>query len=157
MEMKQFLIDMFKYNDWANRKLLEKINELPDKTRAVELFSHLINSQGNWLARFAAYPNSPDTSWWQPVYTLDQLESEWSKSLSQWLDFLQSKSEDELFQEIKVVMDNGKHRAWLLKDIALQLNFHSIHHRANIQSIIRAQGLQPEFLDYIGTVVRRVG
>jgi len=43
-----------------------------------------------------------------------------------------------------------------IKDIALQLNYHSIHHRAQMQTIIRSQGLEPEFVDYIGTKYRRV-
>jgi uncharacterized damage-inducible protein DinB len=157
MEMKQFLIEMFKYNDWANRKILEKIRLLPDRARAIELFSHLINSQEKWLARFDSYPQAPKMDWWKPSYPLDKLETEWHRSLVHWLDFLQGKIEDELFQEIKVVADDNSHRAAPLKDIALQLVFHSIHHRANIQAIIRAQGLEPDFLDYIGTAYHRIG
>ena len=42
------------------------------------------------------------------------------------------------------------------QDIALQLNYHSIHHRAQIQSIIRKQGIEPDFVDYIGTVYRKL-
>jgi uncharacterized damage-inducible protein DinB len=38
-----------------------------------------------------------------------------------------------------------------LIDIALQLNYHAIHHRAQIQVLIRQQGLEPDFIDYIGT------
>jgi uncharacterized damage-inducible protein DinB len=156
MEMKQFLIDMFKYNDWANRKIMEKIKELPDSTRAVELYSHLINSMLKWPARFNAYPEAPVKDWWKPVYPIDKLEEEWGACLKIWLDLLESKSEEDMFVEVKMVGDDGRPRAALLKDIALQLNYHSIHHRANIQTIIRAQGLQPDFLDYIGTVVRQV-
>jgi len=44
-----------------------------------------------------------------------------------------------------------------LKDIALQLNYHSIHHRAQIQTIIRQQGMEPDFVDYIGTKYKRLG
>ena len=154
MEMKQFLIDMFKYNDWANRKILEKINELPDKTQAIELFSHLINSMRKWPARFDAYPQASANDWWKPVYPLEKLEEEWDKCLKLWLDLLEGKTEEEMFAEMKMVGDDGRHRVAQLKDIALQLNFHSIHHRANIQSIIRAQGLQPDFLDYIGHHIR---
>jgi uncharacterized damage-inducible protein DinB len=42
------------------------------------------------------------------------------------------------------------------KDIALQLNYHSIHHRAQIQSILRRQGVEPDFVDYIGTKYRKI-
>jgi hypothetical protein len=51
MEMKQYLIDTFKFDDLTNVKLLGKIKELPDKQQSVRFFSHLINSQKKWLAR----------------------------------------------------------------------------------------------------------
>ncbi|MBP9221492.1 MAG: hypothetical protein KBF42_08910 [Chitinophagales bacterium] len=38
----------------------------------------------------------------------------------------------------------------------LQLNYHSIHHRAQMQMLIRQQGLVPDFVDYIGTKYRPV-
>jgi uncharacterized damage-inducible protein DinB len=41
-------------------------------------------------------------------------------------------------------------------DIALQLNYHSIHHRAQMQVLIRQQGMEPDFIDYIGTKYRKV-
>jgi len=156
MQLKQHLIDTFKYNDYANKKVLEKIRQLPDKEQAIKLFSHLINSMNKWIARIAQYPQNPPMDWWEPVYTLDNLEREWDKSLTAWIEFLDSKAEDELFEEVKYVGYDGTHFAAKLKDIALQLNYHSIHHRANIQSLIRAQGFEPDFVDYIGTVYKRV-
>ena len=33
---------------------------------------------------------------------------------------------------------------------------HSIHHRAQIQYLIRQQGIEPDFVDYIGTKYRKV-
>ncbi|HEY5534408.1 MAG TPA: hypothetical protein VIL99_05685 [Ignavibacteria bacterium] len=42
--MKQYLIDFFKYNNWANRKLLDSMMQMPDKEEAVKLFSHFIYS-----------------------------------------------------------------------------------------------------------------
>jgi uncharacterized damage-inducible protein DinB len=43
------------------------------------------------------------------------------------------------------------------QDIALQLNYHSIHHRAQIQTILRREGIAPDFVDYIRTKYRRIG
>jgi uncharacterized damage-inducible protein DinB len=42
------------------------------------------------------------------------------------------------------------------KNYSMQLNYHSIHHRAQIQLLIRQQGLQPDFVDYIGTAYRKI-
>jgi len=157
VELKQYLIDTFLFNDRSNKMILEKIKQLPDKTEAIRFFSHLINSQNKWLKRIQVYPNDPKMDWWEPVYRLEELESKWNESLHHWIDFLNSLSENELYEERKFIGYDGAHWSVPLKDIALQLNYHSIHHRAQIQSIIRKQGLEPDFVDYIGTKYKRLG
>jgi uncharacterized damage-inducible protein DinB len=156
MEMKQYLIDTFKFNDLTNTKLLAKIKALPDQQQCIRFFSHLINSQNKWMARVTQYPQNPKMDWWEPVYALDELANEWGKSLQAWIEFIGSKSEDELFAEAKFIGYDGGHWACKLKDIALQLNYHSIHHRAQMQLFIRQQGLEPDFVDYIGTAYKKL-
>jgi uncharacterized damage-inducible protein DinB len=156
MEMKNYLASTFNYNSSANKKLLEKIRLLPDKQECIKFFSHLVNSQNKWMARIIHDPKAPDMSWWEPVYSLEALENEWNKSLQVWLDYLSAKTDDEINTEVQFTgFDGGQ---WCAKptDIALQLNYHSIHHRAQMQTIIRQQGLTPDFLDYIGTVYRKL-
>lgn len=156
MEMKQYLLDTWTFNDRANKQILARITQLPDQTQSIRFFSHLINSQKKWLARINQFPKDPGLDWWEPAYPLEDLEREWDSSLAAWRDFLASKSEEELFAEVKWVGFDGKQWTAPLKDIALQLNYHSIHHRAQIQTLIRAQGQTPDFVDYIGTVYRRL-
>ena len=156
MEMKSYLIETFNWNDKANRQILGKIRQLPSQEESIKFFSHLINSQIKWLKRIEAFPKDPNLDWWKPIYKPDDLEPEWEKSLKAWLDLISSKSEEELFQDVKWVGFDGSAYSGALKDIALQLNYHSIHHRAQIQSIIRKQGLEPDFVDYIGTVYRKL-
>ena len=43
-----------------------------------------------------------------------------------------------------------------LCDITLQLNYHSIHHRAKMQMLIRQQGIEPDFIDYIRTKYQKI-
>ena len=156
MEFKQYLIDTFLFNDRSNKMVLEKIKQLPDKTEAIRFFSHLVNSQNKWLKRIQVYPEDPKMNWWEPTYQLEELESKWNESLQQWIDFLNGLSEDELYEEKKFIGYDGAHWSVTLKDIALQLNYHSIHHRAQIQTIIRKQGLVPDFVDYIGLKYKRL-
>jgi len=97
MEMKKYLTDTFEFNDLMNRKLLEKIKTLPDKNESIRFFSHLINSQKKWMARIIQYPNDPKMDWWDPLYSYDELEEEWEKSLKEWIDYLTGKTEEETF------------------------------------------------------------
>lgn len=156
MQMKQYLRDTFLFNSLTNKKLLEKIRELPDKTESIKFFSHLINCQYKWMARIVHDPAAPQMSWWEPIYQPDELEIEWDKSLQLWLDYINEKTDEQLATEVTFVGLDGGWWAASPQDIALQLNYHSIHHRAQIQTIIRQQGFEPDFVDYIGTKYRKL-
>lgn len=154
--MKQYLIETFRYNDVTNRNLLSKISQLPDKTESLKLFSHLINCQYKWMARILQDPNAPQMSWWDPVYHEEDMQTEWIKSTDLWINYIELKSEEELNRETTFIGFDGAKWAATPLDIALQLNYHSIHHRAQIQMLIRQQGLEPDFVDYIGTKYRKL-
>jgi hypothetical protein len=42
---------------------------------------------------------APRMSWWDPVYPFEQLEEKWNSSLDVWINFLKSKTEEEIFEE----------------------------------------------------------
>lgn len=157
MQSKDSLIEAFKYNDFANKKILGKISMLPDPSGCIRFFSHLINSQDKWMARILQHPDAQEMSWWDPIYSFEQLEVEWTMSLEPWLLFIHQSSEEVLDREVMFKGFDNEIWAATPRDIAIQLNFHSVHHRAQMQTIIRQQGLEPDFLDYIGTKYRRVG
>src|SRR5689334_15626799 len=100
MDMRKYITDTFRYNDYANKKVLEKIRLLPDKTQCIKFFSHLINCQYKWMARITHDPKAFEMSWWEPVYALDDLEKEWSRSLQVWLDFLSRHTDEEISKEV---------------------------------------------------------
>lgn len=154
--MKQYLLDTFAFNDTANRQMLEKIKTLSEKDECIKFFSHLINSQNKWLVRIQRNENSPQMSWWEPKYSLEDLEPMWNKSYNDWKLFLEGKTEEQFFEIIRFTGWDGGDWEVQLKDIALQLCYHSIHHRAQIQTLIRNQGIEPEFIDYIGTRYKKI-
>jgi hypothetical protein len=94
IEMKQCLIDTFNFNDYTNKNILKKIKELPGKEESIRYFSHLINSQNKWLDRIIKYPGRSKCDWWNPVYDLNVIETEWDKSLKVWIDFLETKNDE---------------------------------------------------------------
>ena len=156
MLLNSYLTDTFNYNDQTNKKLLGKIRQLGEAAEAIQLFSHLINCQFKWMARIKQDPDAKKMSWWEPVYDLDKLESKWTNSLTPWLEYITQKTEEELSSEITFMGSDEILWAVTPKDIALQLNYHSIHHRAQIQTILRRQGIEPDFVDYIGTRYRKL-
>lgn len=82
--MQEHLPETFNYNDSTNKKLLEKIAQLPGKSECVKLFSHLINSQYKWMARIRQDPAAKTMSWWDPVYGLGSFEEQSGRSLKIW-------------------------------------------------------------------------
>ena len=156
MQLKEYLTEAFKFNDFANKKLLGKMKLLGNTEESVKLFSHLINTQCKWMAKINQHPGYEKMNWWEPIYNADKLEEEWDKSTSLWISYIAGKTDEEL--SIETVFIDFGNAVWsaVLKDIVLQLNYHSIHHRAQIQIIIRQQGIEPDFLDYIGTKVKKI-
>jgi len=156
MNMKEYLLETFRFNDQMNRRMLRKVKNLADKNDFTRYFSHLVNSQNKWLMRILDDSKSIGLSWWDPIYEFDDLEMKWKESVDAWIELLQRKSEDELLTEVEFTGYDGGRWAARLIDIALQLNYHSIHHRAQMQVLIRQQGLEPDFIDYIGTKYRKL-
>lgn len=154
--MKNYLLDTFRFNDATHKKLLAKIKLLPDPTDCVRLFSHLINCQYKWMARLVGDPKADEMSWRDPVYPVDELEPEWTKSINLWIAYLTARTEEELSTDLNFVGFDGGQYAVSLQDIALQLNYHSFHYRGQIQTLIRRQRLIPDTLDYIRTKSRKL-
>jgi len=153
--MKPYLIDFFNYNDWAFRKLLVPVMELPEPDEAVKLFSHLITSHHKWYNRVTNEIDDKSLNWFGPEFQLDQLESAWKECLNKWVALLNRIPESDLDNEIVFKRpSDGKGMVVRLRDIILQLNYHSIHHRAQISRIIRQQGITPPPTDYIFSVLK---
>lgn len=155
--MKKYLIDTFRFNEQANLRLLNKIKNLSDTEQCIKLFSHLINSQDKWMSRVLNNPEQIKMDWWNPIYAIDKLDGRLVKSVDSWVSLLEGLSDEEINQTVQFIGNDGAKWEAKIVDIALQMNYHSIHHRAQMQSIIRAQGFEPDFLDYIGTKYKRLG
>jgi uncharacterized damage-inducible protein DinB len=155
--MKQYLIDFFNYNDWANRKLLESIRQLPDNGEAVKLFNHLIAAQNKWLNRITKEKDDNAIAWFDKMIPADQLENVWSDSINNWINFLEKCEDSDLETEVSFQRPgNEKKYSVKIRDLVLQINYHSIHHRAQINLIIRKQGFEPPKTDYILTVIKEL-
>jgi len=156
MQFKDHLTELFEFNDKTNKKLFKKIGTLDDQAECIRFASHLINCQYKWMARLVDNERSVEMSWWEPLYSLDQLEDEWNTSVEPWFEFINSRTDEDLSTERVFTGFDGGDWAATPRDIALQLNFHSIHHRAQMQAIIRSQGVEPDFVDFIGTKARKL-
>ena len=155
--MKQYLIDFFKYNDWANRLILQAMPQMPDSSDAVKMFGHMSFSYKKWLNRITNELPDSSLSWNDSTPPLEQLEQFWSDGVQAWIKYLETLPESDLQKEIQFDHPTEKKRfALKIIDIALQINYHQIHHRAQIVRMIRQQGQTPPATDYIFTKFKEV-
>ncbi len=152
--MKQYLIDYFIYNDWANTKLLETILNLPDRSEALHLFSHLISAQNKWYNRVSKAQSDRDLSWYDAVTPVEDIGQKWKESYELWLSLLNNATETDIDQYVIFSrQSDGKAMKVKMKDIVFQLNCHSVHHRAQINKLISSQGVAVPATDYIFTAI----
>lgn len=149
--MVSFLQDIFRFNEDANLRLTEFVSQLPENGEMLRHLSHLANCQYKWLDRIRIYPGTSGLDWWLPEYSVDELRGHFRDSTAAWIDFLSERKEEDLGTAVPFIGMDGSNWEASVKDIALQLNFHSFHHRAQVNLLIRQAGHKPPFIDYIRT------
>src|SRR5258706_12093206 len=123
--MRDFLIDMFRLNQKANLKMVSVINNLPSPQECLRHMSHLANCQYKWLDRLYLFPELSKLEWWSPVYSIDELPNKIIESSQQWISFLENKTDGEIETILNYMGQDDSIWQAELKDIALQLIFHS--------------------------------
>lgn len=155
--MKEYLLDLFRYNDWANKKLSVSILQLKEKEEAVKLFSHLISTQNKWLNRITKEMDDAKIQWFDEPIKIDSIEKKWDESIGTWIHFLENCSENEIEEYLQFTrQSDGVKMGIKIKDLALQINLHSVHHRAQINSLLSKQGIKPPATDYILTKLQEM-
>ncbi len=62
--MKQLFLNLFEYDFWANSRTLISLKQFDSPpAKAVELISHITNSQLIWLARIKQHPSEHENLW----------------------------------------------------------------------------------------------
>ncbi len=151
MDFKQYLIDSFMYSQWAGLRQFETLAAIPDNQKAIALASHIINARKRWLQRLE-YPKPVTQNPFSPVYTIEKWPQLWTESCQIWIALIQSKNQQTLFDKITYLSPENSLCKIKFSDVCLQLIYHDIHHRAQIQMLIREQGVEPPALDYFRTV-----
>lgn len=143
--MKAFFQQLFDYNFYCNKQLIATCSALeavPD--RSAMLFSHILNAHHIWNARILGQEGHlgvwdvHEVSTWEDLHYENQRTTFEIISNAQQLD-------------VRVAYENSEGRSFAntLQDILFHVINHGTHHRAQIASDFRANGLEPLALDYI--------
>lgn len=143
--MKAFLNEIFDYNYYCNKKLIDEclvLKEVPDTT--TKLFSHILNAHHIWNARIVGKSMEYDV--WH------------NHDLKDWTDLHYDNQRDsfEIISnadgfEKRIDYENHEGRLFTntLQDMLFHIVNHSTHHRGQIAVDFRNSGLTPIGLDYV--------
>ena len=143
--MKDFFNELFDYNFYCNKKLIElctPVKKVPEKT--VSLFSHLLNAHHLWNARITGAEPRFEVWTEHPLSTWEDIHYENQRNT---FDIITST--DDFEARIDYQNSEGRLFTNTVQDMLFHIVNHSTHHRAQILSDLRNNGIEPVSLDYV--------
>jgi len=141
---------LFRYDDWANREVVNALQGLSTAPRrSLKILAHIVSAERLWLERLRlekqTYPVWPDL-------TLEQCQQEVEHLREQWPAYLLSLAETDL--ERSVSYQNSRGETWRSQslDILLHVVLHSAYHRGQIATDMRGAGFSPAYTDFIHAI-----
>ena len=155
---KSQIIELYSYNDWANKKMLSAVGQLENEEFIQDLSSsfksirdtmvHILGAEELWLSRWMGEQGrtllNPDD---YPTYT--SLAERWDNFRNQINCFLLSLTEEDLTQEISYKNLKGIPYSLELWKKMLHVTSHSSFHRGQAVTMLRQLKKQPPSLDLI--------
>jgi len=145
--MRDHFLKLFKYNDWANRRIFEAAARTANiDSRALAILNHIVQVQRLWLDRIQGV--SATYHLWDPA-PIAEIQELSEYSTREWIQFLSVVTPDGWSRRINYV--NSRSLAFVnsLEEVVTQTINHSTHHRAQVGLMIRQSGQQPPGLDFI--------
>lgn len=138
---------MWVYNDWANRRVLETLKEIGPGLpySCVHLMSHIVNTQAIWLSRMKGASSSLLPWDDHSISECILLHDESSAGLR---DCVDTNIEGFTFN-VSYTNTSGMSFQNSLQDILLHTFNHATYHRAQIAQELRRNGYNPPVTDYI--------
>lgn len=143
---------MYEHLNWANQCILETLqNNEGENREASRLFSHILLAEKVWITRLQGLDSSQLPIWLEgDIDICAELVSQNEKSLTTFLTNLKNTNLDNL---IFYTNSKGTKFKNSVGDILTHVALHGQYHRGQINSRLRADGIEPVNIDFI-TFVR---
>jgi uncharacterized damage-inducible protein DinB len=145
----------FEYEKDSHRKVLASFETVPEGGRGSEPFQKALNTMGHivaarraWLHRFDSSSPGP-ANFFPTGVTRHNLIAELESMEVLWSDYLRRLSEEEIQRAFVYRSSEGDWFRSVVADVLTQLHGHSLYHRGQIASLVRAAGGQPAETDFI--------
>lgn len=150
MTMLEHIRNLFSYDDWANREVLDSLQALnAPPERSVKLLAHILSAERLWLERLLVQKQTAPV--W-PLSTLAQCKLEVDQLPGLWKNYLTALGEAGLARSLTYKNTKGESFSSQKQDILLHVVMHSAYHRGQIAADMRAAGFTPPYTDFIHAV-----
>lgn len=138
---------LYEHLAWADERVLQSLRAAHSVLkRDLDLYSHILGSEHNWLSRMNG--NAPKLAIW-PTLTLDECERVGKENVSTFSALISSLTPELLQKSITYRNSAGDQFTSTLEDILTHVSLHGAYHRGQIAASIRAAGDAPTPTDYI--------
>ena len=161
MEPRSYFTDLFRYNDWATRQVIDVLQQAEtdpaERGQAVRegdalaharrLLSHLVRAQEVWLGRIQETDAASLPIWEETDIRTSAERAE--ASTAAWLEFLSGRTSNDFAGDVHYRNSKGQPFTNALREVAAHVINHATHHRAQIALLLRQAGHAPPATDYI--------
>jgi uncharacterized damage-inducible protein DinB len=143
---------MYEHLNWANHRILERLhNNKNEDQQVLDLFSHILYAEQVWITRLHGIDSSQLPIWSEANISIcAELVRKNQGSFTAFFTNLTSADLDSL---ICYRNSKGKEFKTSIEDILTHVALHGQYHRGQINSRLRANGIEPVNTDFI-TFVR---
>ena len=156
--MKNDLLDLIRYNDWANERMVDAIRPVSEEKRRSpvtssfgslhETLGHIVSAEWIWLQRWNG--QSPATApGWVASDTTDRFVERLAEIRKERLTYLWDLSEDAFLRTIEYSNLAGNTYRDSLADLIRHVVNHSTYHRGQLATQLRQLGQIPPSTDFI--------
>ncbi|MFN2500916.1 MAG: DinB family protein [Pyrinomonadaceae bacterium] len=146
METTEQLRELFRYNEWANRRMIDTLWG-EDCPRAIAILAHLITTENEYFDRLSGKDSTGFNFW--PEITFDKIEEAADRSARQYRDLLTGCTEEVLNKLARYKTSAGAEHENTYRELLTHVVMHSAIHRGNIMLKLRESGIEPPQIDYI--------
>jgi uncharacterized damage-inducible protein DinB len=146
METVEHLRDLFRYNDWANRRTIVAL-KVSDSEKSLRILAHLLITEKEYYARLYGKDSTGFDFW--PTLSLEECGILARENAEAYEKLLRRFEEDGLYVRAKYRNSQGTPFENTYRELLTHVLVHSSIHRGNIVLKMREDGFEPPVIDYI--------
>ena len=145
--MIEYYKKLIRFEHWANSEIANRLAEISDTPEsAARIFSHIFGAQWIWLRRLGA--TDVKIAVWPEIEASEHNEHN-DRILSSWNAYLDDISPTDLDLSVSYTNTKGEEHINTAGEIITHVLNHSSYHRGQINRILRENGYEPTYIDYI--------